>query len=335
MLLAGAADHITHLGDHRIQPFRLQMTEVQGHAYFAWNHIARARIRLQTADSATGMRLMFQGHTIDRRHHRTGANQGVFSQVHRRRPGVRLDTAQGQVKPLLAKGAKDHADGLVLILQDWSLLDMRFEIRPHRVTTDRPRPGIADGVERLADADALGVGLGQGFFQGKFLCEHPRAHHARGKARAFLVGPDHHLQRRLGFDLQVIEGAHDFQPGQHPKAAIELAAGGLGVDMAAGHHRRQLRVAARTAGENVTDAVDGHRTTGLLGPFDEQVAGLAIKVGQRQAAHPAFDRGAEPGQVHQRLPQAFAVDMPMGRLQNVLCCLHAVLLHLLPGLCGP
>ncbi|MNJ33030.1 hypothetical protein D3C77_277090 [compost metagenome] len=105
--------------------------------------------------------------------------------------------------------------------------------------------------------------------------------------------------------------------------------------MTTGHHRRQLRVASRTAGEDVANAVNGDGTTGLLGPFDEQVAGLAIKVGQRQAAHPAFDRGAEPGQVHQRLPQAFAVDMPLGRLQNVLSCLHVLLLHHVPGLCGP
>ncbi|MNO09384.1 hypothetical protein D3C81_2325220 [compost metagenome] len=50
---------------------------------------------------------------------------------------------------------------------------MRLEIRPHRVATDRARPGITDGVERCTDRDALGIGLGQGLGQGEFFGKHP------------------------------------------------------------------------------------------------------------------------------------------------------------------
>ncbi|MNJ68315.1 hypothetical protein D3C77_645520 [compost metagenome] len=82
--------------------------------------------------------------------------------------------------------------------------------------------------------------------------------------------------------------------------------------MAAGHHRWQVRVAPRTAGENIADAVDTDGAASLLGPLDEQVAGLAVQVSQRQTAHPTLDRSPETGKLHQRLPQTLAVDVPMG-----------------------
>lgn len=98
--------------------------------------------------------------------------------------------------------------------------------------------------------------------------------------------------------------------------------------MAAGHHRRQLRVAPGAAGEDVADAVHADRAPGLLAPGDEQVTGLAVEVGQGQAADPALDRGAEPGQLHERLPQAVAVDVLMAGLQNVDGSVHGDLLRL-------
>ena len=47
-------------------------------------------------------------------------------------------------------------------------------------------------------------------------------------------------------------------------------------------------VAAGTAREDVAHAVDGNRAAGLLRPGHEQVAPLAVEVGQRQAAHAAL-----------------------------------------------
>ncbi|MNF89318.1 hypothetical protein D3C84_718360 [compost metagenome] len=236
-----------------------------------------------------------------------------------------LDAAQGQVEPFLPQCPQHHADGLALVLEYRPLFDMRFEIGAHRMAGDRPWAGVADGIEGLPHADALGVGLGQGFGQGEFPGEHPRAHHAGGKARALLVGPDHHFQRRLGLDLEVVERAHHFQARQHAEAAVELAAGGLGVDVAAGHHRRQLRVAPSAPGKDIAHPIDADAAPGLLGPLHEQIAGLSVEVGQRQPADPALDRSAEAGQVHQRRPQAVTVDVPLGGLQNLVCCAHVVL----------
>ncbi|MNW09867.1 hypothetical protein D3C71_2069630 [compost metagenome] len=50
---------------------------------------------------------------------------------------------------------------------------MRFEIRPHRVPRHGTRTGVANGVQRFANADTLGIALGQGVFQGELAGEHP------------------------------------------------------------------------------------------------------------------------------------------------------------------
>ena len=314
----GGLDHLAHLGDHRLQSLAFQVTEVQGHAHFAGDHVARAGVGLQATDGAAGMGLVGEGAAVDRLDHGGGTDQGVLAQMHRGGAGVGLDAAQGQVEPLLAEGAEHHADGLVLVFEDRALFDMRLEVGADRVAGHGAAAGVADGVQCLADAHALGVALGQGLLEGELVGEHPRTHHARGEARAFLVGPHHHLQRRFGFHAEIIEGADHLQPGHHAEAAVELAAGGLGVDMAAGHHWRQLGVAPGAAGEDVADRVDAHRATGCFAPLHEQVAGLAIKIGQRQAAYAALGRGAEAGQIHQRLPQAVAVDVALAGLQDFL-----------------
>ena len=96
--------------------------------------------------------------------------------------------------------------------------------------------------------------------------------------------------------------------------------------MAASHHRRQRGVAPGTAGEDIADAIDRHGAAGLLAPAHKQVAGLAVEIGQRQAADPAFDGGPELRQLHQRLPQALAVDVWLTGLQDVNGSVHGDLL---------
>ncbi|MCY1182010.1 hypothetical protein D9M73_225460 [compost metagenome] len=119
------------------------------------------------------MGLVTEGGAVDRLHHRSRADQGVLAQVHGRRAGMGFDAAQSQVEPLLTQGAKDHADGLGLVFKNRPLLDMRFEIRPHRVPRHGTRTGVANGVQRFANADTLGIALGQGVFQGELAGEHP------------------------------------------------------------------------------------------------------------------------------------------------------------------
>ena len=78
--------------------------------------------------------------------------------------------------------------------------------------------------------------------------------------------------------------------------------------MAAGHDGRQAVVAPGPAHEAVADFVDGDAHASLARPARDQVAALFVQVGQGQAADAALGRGADLRQLHQRGPEALAVD---------------------------
>jgi hypothetical protein len=192
------------------------------------------------------------------------------------------------------------------------MLDMGFEIRAHGMRG----PGlacVAYGRQRLAHAHALGIALGQRMLQREGAREHARAHHHGDEARAFFIGPHGHLQRSARAQAGIGQRAQHLQPGQHAVVAVELAARGLGVDVAARHHGRQVVVQACAARKDVADGIDTDAAAGLARPLHEEIAPLAVPVRQRQAAHAALGRGAYARQVHQRLPQAGAVDAQLGR----------------------
>src|SRR3546814_4284358 len=98
------------------------------------------------------------------------------------------------------------------------------------------------------------------------------------------MGPHRDLEGRRRLDAVVVQGADDLEAGQHAEHAAELAAGRLGVEVAAGGDRRQRRVAARAPGEDVAHPVDGDGAAGLLAPAHEEVAPLAVEVAEREAA---------------------------------------------------
>ena len=58
--------------------------------------------------------------------------------------------------------------------------------------------------------------------------------------------------------------------------------------MAAGHDRRQVRVAASAARKDVADLVDPDGAAGLLAPANEQPARLAVEVAGRETAYTAL-----------------------------------------------
>ena len=248
---------------------------------------------------------MLQRDPIDRLDQCAGPQQRVATQGHRGRAGMRFHALQHHVVPALAEGALDHADHAVVRLQDRALLDVGLEVGADRALVRVA--GVADLRQRLAHAHALRVALHEGVLQREGAGKHARAHHHRDKARALLVGPDRHFERGFGLDARIVQAAQHFQARQHAVVAIELAAGRLSVDVAAGDDGWQRVVATRTARKNVADRVDTHAATGRLGPAHEQIAPLAIELGERQAAHAAFGRGADARQLHQRVPQALAV----------------------------
>ncbi len=139
--------------------------------------------------------------------------------------------------------------------------------------------------------------------------ERARAEHRRRKPRAFLVGPGDDLDRRLGLVAEIVEAADDFEPGQHAIGAVELAAGRLGVEMAAGQHRRQTGVAAGPAGKDVADPVDADGAAGFLAPADEAAPRFAVEIARGEPAHAALGGGADLGQRHQARPEPLAVHL--------------------------
>src|SRR5581483_4813390 len=82
--------------------------------------------------------------------------------------------------------------------------------------------------------------------------------------------------------------------------------------MRARHDRRLGGIAALATGEDIAELVDLDGGAGFPGPAHEEVAALSVEVGQRDAAHPAFLRGADAGQFHQAQPQPVGVDPEIG-----------------------
>jgi len=115
--------------------------------------------------------------------------------AYRRHGGIALD-GEPQ-RPRLV--AADHdADIDLLAIEHRRLLDVQFEIGIELALAQRRGPGIADGVERLLDGDAVVVLGRQHGFERQHAGEGHRAHHRRTEARALLVGPADHLDAALG-----------------------------------------------------------------------------------------------------------------------------------------
>ncbi|CFP00311.1 Uncharacterised protein [Bordetella pertussis] len=306
--LAGLAQAGVHLGQAR----GVRVAQVDRERHLAGNDVARGRIDVGHAHGAAPLGGVVQRDAHDFLHQVRGGVQGVAAHGHGRGAGVRLHAGHGDVVPAQAERAGDHADDLVLGFQDGALLDMRLEVLAQLALAHRRVAGVADARQLVAHRFAVHVGGRQRRFEREDIAEHAGPHHDGHEARAFLVGPDRQFQRRLGAHVVVLQRAHDLQSGQDAEASVELAAGGLGVDVAAGGHAGQFRTRAGPAAEDVADLVDGDFQARFAHPAHQQVAALAVQFGQRQAAIAALGRGADFRQLHERVPQALAVDRKCG-----------------------
>ena len=133
---------------------------------------------------------------------------------------------------------------------------MGFEIRAEGFWADNVCAGVADAVQGVAHGDSVAVFLAENEIGREFTDEGARTHHDGDKARSFFVCPDDHLDWRLRADSRVVQGAHDFEAGEHAVVAVEFAAGGLGINVAAGDDGRQGAVKAGPACEQVADGID-------------------------------------------------------------------------------
>src|SRR5690606_10457720 len=119
----------------------------------------------------------------------------------------------------------------------------------------------------------------------------------------------------LGLNAVVVQRAQHLEAGQHAVVAVELAAVGLGVDVAAHRHRGGVDAAVAVGADrvDVADAVHAQCAAGLAQPAADQGAALTVQVGEREPGDAALGCGADPGQFHQAVPEAVAVDREAGR----------------------
>ncbi len=184
---------------------------------------------------------------------------------------------------------------------------MDLEKRLRLLRAHRLGPRVADGRERRRHGHAVGVAARERVFQAVDAGEDTRRQHAR-EAYAFLVGPDHHVDGCAGLDAGVVHGADGLEAGKHAVDAVELATQGLRVQVTAGHHRREARIGACAARENVAHAVDAHAAPGRLAPADEQVTRLPIEIGERDAPDTAARGRTDAAHLHEALPEPARVD---------------------------
>ena len=293
----------SHLLLHALELIVVGVPQIHREAHLAGHHVARVGLDLHEPHRAAPVRLVAVRKRIDLGDDPGGGEQRILAQAHGRGSGVGVLAVDHHVVPAQPEGAHDDAEHLFLVLENRPLLDVRLEVGADGTAADLLRAGEADLVERLADRDAVEIGPLQHHVQRKRADEHPRAHHDRGEARALLVGPHRDLDRRFGLDAVIVQAAHHLQPGEDTVVAVELAARGLRVDVAAGDDRRQGVVPAGPAREDVAHGIDLDAAARLLAPADEEVAGLAVQLGEREPAHPALVGGADPGQLHQGIPQ--------------------------------
>ena len=237
-----------------------------------------------------------------------GAEQRVVPARHRRGAGMAFAADDRDFVPIHRLHAGDDADVLALGFEERPLLDMQFEESRELVIAAALRAAIADFFQRRAERLAVAVlalvrkGAGEG------AGEYAGGDHRRGKARAFLVGPVDHLDRREGLVAGAMQRAQSLQRGEDAERAVKLAAGRLGVEMAADADRRDVGPLAFAPREHAAHVVDGDGAAERLRLRLEPVAYLAVEFGQRQPADAGLRRRADLGGQHQVVPQPLRVD---------------------------
>jgi len=213
-----------------------------------------------------------------------------------------------RIEPPQALAVRDHADLLVLGLEDGPLLDVVFEIGVHPAGADRLVADPADAPELVAEALALAVLAAIGVVERVDAGEDARGQHGGGEAGAFLVGPVDHDDRPARPDAEVVEGADDFEAAQHAEHAVIAAAGRLRVEMAADIDRIEARVGAFAAREHGAHLVEAHAEPGALAPRFEQRSAPGVVVGQRlPIAAPGHPR-PDLGQLVNGIPQPVGIN---------------------------
>ena len=100
-----------------------------------------------------------------------------------------------------------------------------------------------------------------------------------------------------------MQGTHHLQPGQHAKHTVELATGGLRIEVAADRDRLAGRIAPRTAEHHVAEPINAQREARRLAPALEQGPALGVQIGQGLAVTATLRRRTDLCHVHEAIPE--------------------------------
>ena len=175
---------------------------------------------------------------------RRGAGMAVLADRHRVVPDLRLR-------------AGHDADLLGLALQDRPLLDMQLEIGIRLERRGGFGAAIADAVQRGSAPTRPRCRSGHRPCPGRTRpAQTPEPirlwpNRLPSSSVQLISSSGASVSMPRSFRLRITSS-----PAMHAQRAVELAAAGLAVEVAAEQHRQPRRVAARPAGEHVADRVD-------------------------------------------------------------------------------
>src|ERR1043165_216354 len=203
----------------------------------------------------------------------------------------------------------DDADLTVFSFKDRTLLDVQFKERGERMIAAALIAAIADLIERGTECHAGAILARMSPVAREGASEHAGSNHRGRKARALLVGPVDHLDRRIGLVAGLHKSTECFQRAEHTEHAIKLAAGRLGIEVAPHRDRRNVVPLTRTAREHGPHGVDRDGAAQRLATYAKPVAHLAVEIGEGQTADAALRRAADRAGLHQFAPKPLAVDL--------------------------
>src|SRR4051812_26145836 len=143
----------------------------------------------------------------------------------------------------------DHADGVALVVEDTTLLDMQLDegvdvVAPR--TRERRRVEAA-GPHRRADRRTVRVAQAIDLLGGHLPGEGARAPEVGREAAALLFAEDAHFERRSWRPIGVAQGRDGADGGVDAQRAIVLAALLHGIDVGAAEHRPCARGTGQAA----------------------------------------------------------------------------------------
>jgi hypothetical protein len=175
--------------------------------------------------------------------------------------------------------AGDDADGLPALFQDGALFDMHFKRRLDGLARHWLIRGNAQPFEFQPHAVARAIREGIRRIQRQTPRPYGRAHHGHRKAATLLVAPDPHFDRMRRGHAGIVQRFDDLESGQHAINAVEFAARGLRIQMAAGQDHRERVLEPGAAHEQVAHGIHTHLATRGLRPVGEQPAPRQVLIG--------------------------------------------------------